>query len=123
MIARRVRRHLEKFPNHREIRVHHFEPGGQCIFERNIVLQFSRLHPVGDEQLIASLNGAFFSPVRFTSVRFFTTRSTRKPRSTRSVSRSGVEYSACIKNVSAVLFRPFIKSCLSILRSSHATAR
>ena len=53
MIARRIRGHLEKFPDHGEIRVQDFEPGGQCIFERDIVLQFSRLHSVGDKQLIA----------------------------------------------------------------------
>ena len=47
----------------------------------------------------------------------------RKPRSTRSVSTSLVEYSTWIKNVSAFSLRPLTTRSSSILRSSHVAER
>ena len=44
---------FEKLADHRQIRIHRFEAGRQRIFQRNVILQLSRVHPVGDENLIA----------------------------------------------------------------------
>ena len=60
MIARCVRGHFEKFPNHREVRVHNFESGRQCIFEGDIILQLPRLHSVSDEQLVTEFERRVF---------------------------------------------------------------
>ena len=46
-------RQFEKLPDHREIWVHRLKTSRQRIFQRDVILQLSRIDPIGHENLIA----------------------------------------------------------------------